>query len=125
VLKLTPIGLIVTVTALAIAAPDPTTRPTTNDTPVQPAQVADGVRSVPAYPVLWPEMPEHPAKNIYLANCVTCHSQLYVLMQPPFPRKTWQAEVEKMKKSYGAPIDDANMPQIVDYLMSVRGRGAK
>ena len=92
-----------------------------SDPHVQPAQVVNGVRSVPAYPVLWPEMPAGPNKDIYLANCVTCHSQLYVLTQPPFTRKVWTAEVDKMKKSYGAPIDDANMPKIVDYLVAVHG----
>lgn len=91
------------------------------DVKVEPAKVVDGVRSVPAYPVLWPEMPAGPNKDVYLNNCVTCHSQLYVLMQPPFSRKVWTAEVEKMKKTYGAAIDDKVMPQIVDYLVSIRG----
>jgi cytochrome c5 len=89
---------------------------------VEPAKVANGVRSVPAYPVIWPDMPAGPNKDVYLANCVTCHSQRYVLMQPPFSRKVWTAEVEKMKKAYGATtMDDKVMPQIVDYLMAVRG----
>ena len=87
----------------------------------QPAQVVNGVYSVPAYPVLWPEMPPGPNKDVYESNCVTCHSQLYVLMQPDFSRATWTSEVEKMKKSYGAPIEDAKIPLIVDYLVSVRG----
>lgn len=91
------------------------------DTRIEPAQVVDGVRSVPAYPVIWPEMPAGPNKDVYLNNCVTCHSQYYVLMQPPFSRKVWTAEVDKMKKTYGAAIDDKVMPQIVDYLVSVRG----
>jgi cytochrome c5 len=121
-LRLISMLLIPVAGALALAAPEPAPRPATADAAVQPAQVADGVRSVPAYPVVWPDMPNGPGKDIYLANCVTCHSQLYVLMQPNFPRKTWQAEVEKMKKTYGALIDDKNMPSIVDYLMSFRGR---
>jgi hypothetical protein len=28
----------------------------------------------------------------------------------------WQAEVTKMIKVYGAPIDDADVPKIVEYL---------
>lgn len=95
------------------------------DAKVQPATVANGVRSVPAYPVIWPEMPAGPNKDVYLANCVTCHSQRYVLMQPPFSRKVWTAEVAKMKTAYGATtMDDKVMPQIVDYLMAVRGTEA-
>jgi cytochrome c5 len=101
------------------------TETSAKDPRVEPAQVVDGVRSVPAYPVVWPEMPAGPSKDVYLANCVTCHSQLYVLMQPPFSRKVWAAEVDKMKKTYGAAIDDKVMPQIVDYLVSVRGTGKK
>jgi cytochrome c5 len=94
----------------------------TGDAKAEPAKVVNGVRSVPAYPVVWPEMPAGPNKDVYLANCVTCHSQRYVLMQPPFSRKVWQAEVEKMKKTYGATtMDDKVIPQIVDYLMAVRG----
>ena len=103
---------------LLAAAPAPS-----KDPKVEPAQVVDGVRSIPTLPVLWPEMPPGPNKNVYLANCVTCHSQRYVLMQPPFSRKTWTAEVQKMKKPYGAMIDDKVMPQIVDYLVAIRGKG--
>ena len=107
--------------ASLLAEPAPSTQPSSSPA-VEPAQVSNGMRSVPAYPVLWPEMPDKPGRDIYLANCVQCHSQYYVLMQPNFPRKTWQAEVEKMKKTYGGPIDDAVMPKIVDYLMAVRGK---
>lgn len=92
-----------------------------SDSKPQPAEVVNGVYSVPTYPVLWPEMPAGPNKDVYESNCVTCHSQLYVLMQPAFSRTTWTNEVEKMKKSYGAPIEDAKIPLIVDYLVSVRG----
>lgn len=106
------------VLGVAIAADGPA-----KDSKVQPATVADGVRSVPQYPVIWPEMPAGPNKDLYLANCVTCHSQYYVLMQPPFSRKIWTAEVEKMKKTYGAMIDDKAMPPIVDYLYTIRGTG--
>jgi hypothetical protein len=28
----------------------------------------------------------------------------------------WEAEVNKMKKTYGAPIDDADLKGIADYL---------
>ena len=87
----------------------------------QPAEIVDGVYSVPPYPVFWPEMPPGVNKDVYLANCVACHSQLYVLSQPPFSRATWTREVQKMKESYGAPIEDAKIPLIVDYLVSIRG----
>ncbi|HSU69174.1 MAG TPA: hypothetical protein VLJ39_19980 [Tepidisphaeraceae bacterium] len=116
--RVLPIGVLVGAAGFAYTQ---TTRPA-GDPDVQPAKVTEGVRSIvlPSMPA--PEMPEGPGKNVYTANCIICHSQRYVTMQPAFPRKTWQAEVEKMKKVYGAPIQDAQMPQIVDYLMSVRGK---
>jgi mono/diheme cytochrome c family protein len=52
-------------------------------------------------------------------NCSGCHSADYVKTQPQnFKSKKdfWQAEVTKMIKVYGAPINDADVPRIVDYL---------
>jgi sulfite dehydrogenase (cytochrome) subunit B len=52
-------------------------------------------------------------------NCTGCHSADYISTQPQGPkykRDFWQAEVTKMIKVYGAPIDDADISKIVDYL---------
>jgi sulfite dehydrogenase (cytochrome) subunit B len=52
-------------------------------------------------------------------NCTACHSADYINTQPrgpKFKRDFWQAEVTKMIKVYGAPIDDADAGKIVDYL---------
>jgi mono/diheme cytochrome c family protein len=52
-------------------------------------------------------------------NCTACHSADYVKTQPrgeKFKKDFWQAEVIKMIKVYGAPIDDADVGKIVDYL---------
>ena len=52
-------------------------------------------------------------------NCTACHSADYVNTQPrgeKFKKDFWQAEVTKMIKVYGAPIDDADVSKIVDYL---------
>ena len=35
---------------------------------------------------------------------------------PQFTKDFWQAEVTKMIKVYGAPIDDSDASKIVDYL---------
>ena len=35
---------------------------------------------------------------------------------PKFKKDFWQAEVTKMIKVYGAPIDDADVSKIVEYL---------
>jgi sulfite dehydrogenase (cytochrome) subunit B len=52
-------------------------------------------------------------------NCTACHSADYIKTQPQGPKykkEFWQAEVTKMIKLYGAPIDDADVSKIVDYL---------
>lgn len=52
-------------------------------------------------------------------NCGACHSADYIKTQPrgpKFKKDFWQAEVTKMIKVYGAPIDDADTGKIVDYL---------
>lgn len=56
------------------------------------------------------------------ANCVACHSAEYMLYQPPnAPRTYWEAMVKRMKGVFNAPIDDADMPVIVDYLVKTYG----
>lgn len=56
------------------------------------------------------------------ASCVVCHSAEYMLYQPPTaPRAYWDAMVKRMKVVFNAPIDDADMPAIVDYLVKTYG----
>jgi mono/diheme cytochrome c family protein len=62
-----------------------------------------------------------PGANVEVVknNCAACHSSDYVQTQPRGPKFTkdfWQAEVTKMIKVYGAPIDDADAGKIVEYL---------
>jgi mono/diheme cytochrome c family protein len=55
-------------------------------------------------------------------NCGTCHSLDYIPMNSPFPNAAlWDAEVTKMIKAYGAPIDDADAKAIAEYLKSNYG----
>jgi len=50
-------------------------------------------------------------------NCGACHSLDYILMNSPYPNAAlWDAEVTKMIKAYGAPIDEADAKTIADYL---------
>lgn len=60
-----------------------------------------------------------PNLEVVQNNCMACHSADYVKTQPQgpkFKKDFWQAEVTKMIKVYGAPIDDADVGKIVDYL---------
>ena len=69
-----------------------------------------------------PDLPPGPHQDVFATQCVICHSPRYVLNQPAFPRKTWTAEVHKMVKGYGAPIDPQQEREIVDYLVAWHGK---
>lgn len=56
------------------------------------------------------------------ANCVACHSAEYMVYQPPTaPRAYWDAMVKRMQMVFKAPVKDADMPDIVDYLVKTYG----
>lgn len=56
------------------------------------------------------------------ANCVACHSADYMQYQPPNAgRAYWDAMTKRMKSVFKAPIDDADIPVIVDYLTATYG----
>src|SRR3954454_15401219 len=60
-----------------------------------------------------------PNLEVVKNNCTACHSVDYIQTQPrgpKFKKDFWQAEVTKMIKVYGAPIEDADVSRIVDYL---------
>ena len=86
--------------------------------------LAAGIGSVTAAPINYQTPDEvaafRPGPNLDVVqnNCTACHSADYVNTQPPMKDKKgfWQAEVTKMIKVYGAPIEDADVGKIVDYL---------
>ena len=60
-----------------------------------------------------------PNLEVVQNNCTGCHSADYIDTQPRDAKSKkdfWQAEVTKMIKVYGAPIDDAAVGKIVEYL---------
>jgi mono/diheme cytochrome c family protein len=60
-----------------------------------------------------------PNLDVVQSNCTACHSADYVQIQPRGPKfkdDFWRAEVNKMIKVYGAPINEADIGKIVDYL---------
>jgi sulfite dehydrogenase len=57
-------------------------------------------------------------------QCSSCHSAEYVLYQPTSARPYWQATVDKMVKTFGAPIPADQIPPIVDYLVATYGPDA-
>ena len=51
------------------------------------------------------------------ANCQACHTLAYIPMNSPFMKpEVVDAEVTKMIKAFGAPIEDADAKAIAEYL---------
>lgn len=68
------------------------------------------------------ELKKAPGLEKVEGNCGACHSLDYIQMNSPFPNAAlWDAEVTKMIKVYGAPIDDADAKAILDYLKANYG----
>ena len=60
-----------------------------------------------------------PNLEVVKNNCTGCHSADYIAIQPRGPKYKadfWRTEVTKMIKVYGAPVADADVPRIVEYL---------
>jgi len=81
--------------------------------------------AVDAKPVAYEVPPETiefkpgPGIELVQGNCGPCHSADYIEIQPrgpKFKKDFWKAEVVKMIKVYGAPIKEADIDPIADYL---------
>jgi mono/diheme cytochrome c family protein len=60
--------------------------------------------------------------SVVESNCGGCHSLDYIPMNSPFLKaETWNAEVTKMRKAFGAPITDADAETIAKYLAQYYG----
>ncbi|MDQ2961941.1 MAG: cytochrome c [Pseudomonadota bacterium] len=69
------------------------------------------------------ELKDGPGRAQVEANCGSCHSLDYVLMNSPFlDRNGWDASVTKMIKVFGAPIQPDDAKSIVDYLNTNYGK---
>ena len=72
-----------------------------------------GVASYPTFEVGLAEGAGRAETQIY---CSSCHTPRYITMQPPLPAATWDAEVQKMVKAFGATIPEADAQKIAQYL---------
>lgn len=69
------------------------------------------------------ELKDGPGRAQLEANCASCHSVDYVLMNSPFlDRNGWDGEVNKMIKVFGAPIKADDAKAIVEYLSASYGK---
>ena len=68
-------------------------------------------------PIAVPFGYQAPGRDVIEGYCGACHSLDYIRMNSPFLGAThWDAEVAKMIKAFGAPIDPADAKIIGDYL---------
>lgn len=99
--------LVATAAVLAVAGACAVAAPKTMDLPPDGAQLR--ASPLPGY-----------AKA--QANCTACHSAEYMLYQPPnAARPYWEAMTKRMKAVFKAPLNDADIPDIVDYLSATYG----
>ncbi|MGH6857791.1 MAG: c-type cytochrome [Methylocella sp.] len=64
-----------------------------------------------------------PGADVVEGHCGACHSLDYIPMNSPFlDAAHWDAEVAKMIKAFGAPIDPADAKTIGDYLKENYGK---
>ena len=78
----------------------------------------DSKFAVPAYPLYPPELAAGEGKQETEAYCALCHSTRYITMQPPLPAATWESEVNKMNKTFGANIPEGVSQKILQYLQT-------
>ncbi|HEV2103487.1 MAG TPA: hypothetical protein VGR58_11980 [Candidatus Acidoferrum sp.] len=78
----------------------------------------DGNYEVSAYPVPALELAAGDGRQDVQIYCNTCHSPRYITMQSPLPAATWEAEVNKMNKAFGAGIPEDTTRKIIAYLQT-------
>ena len=71
---------------------------------------------VDAYPLFRPALAPGEGREAVAAYCNTCHSTRYITMQPPLPPEAWDAEVNKMIKTFGMTNPEGVAPVIIKYL---------
>jgi hypothetical protein len=86
--------------------------------PAPALQQANGAYTVASYPLYKPQLVPGEGRQDVEAYCNTCHTPSYITMQPPLPAATWQSEVNKMGKAFGAQIPPESQASILKYLES-------
>ena len=69
------------------------------------------------------DLKDAPGRAQVEANCGSCHSLDYVVMNSPFlDRNGWEGSVNKMIKVFGAPINADDAKAIIEYLGANYGK---
>jgi sulfite dehydrogenase (cytochrome) subunit B len=87
--------------------------------PLMIAVLAAGAAAPPARAAAQePALKDAPGRALVESQCAACHSLEYIRTNSPFmTQKVWEAEVTKMIKAFGAPIEPADATAIIDYLV--------
>jgi cytochrome c5 len=106
---------------MATAVPAPAAAPAAASAPSVAAAGGVTLQSVSLdLPTSDRSFPGGAAADAINNNCLTCHSAGMVLNQPILSRAAWQAEVDKMRGFYKAPIDPKDVDAIVSYLADLK-----
>ena len=110
--RLCTIGL--AVLYLLVAACSEDERPVSEE----PAVYIDSVLEAEDVKVVLPQAGDVELVERY---CIACHSLRHIEMQPRLAQKDWQKLVDKMIKTYGAPIHDSETAErIANYLWAIK-----
>ena len=82
------------------------------------AASTDATYDAGQYPIYYPDLAAGDGKDDVENNCELCHSPRYITMQPVMSGQAWSDEVNKMIKTFGAPIPDDAAQKIIQYLGS-------
>lgn len=83
---------------------------------------ADASITLPDDPL---SLPDLPGRDAVIANCTACHSPSTMLQQPKVPAAKWESIIGKMVEVYKAPIDQAAVPEIVQYMVAAQAAEAE
>jgi mono/diheme cytochrome c family protein len=92
------------------------------DAPPKPAPGSGAVHTItlPDIPI---ELKEGDGRILAESHCNICHSLDYIVMQPKFPKTQWTTTVNKMIKTYGAPLSPEDAEKIIQYISKQYGSG--
>ena len=68
------------------------------------------------------DLPVGPGRDAVIENCTACHSPSTMLQQPRVSREKWESIANKMIEVYKAPVDEAAIPAIADYMVAVQAK---
>lgn len=63
-----------------------------------------------------------PDADLLNANCTACHSPSMVLLQPGMDAQGWGHSVTKMRHVYKAPIEETDVPKLIEALVRTTAR---